>query len=120
MKSMMTVLISALSLLVTLLLLSVAVSGSFAKCRPEPYIISGRVIEEKTKNPIIDAQIFLFFDNYDSTWSSGHDTKYPDYFKTNSSGEFEATMFFAIIGCQASVIRYRHIICLPNICMEEI
>ena len=90
MKSMMTVRIAVLGLLVTLTLLSVTGSGSFAKCRSEEYIISGRVIEEKTKKPISDAQVFLFFDNYDGICSSG----YPDYSKTNVSGGFEATIFF--------------------------
>ena len=94
MRRIMTIRIAAISLVMTLALLSVTVSISFAKCGLEPYVINGRVIEEKTKNAIGDAKIFLFFDSYDGTWSAGYDTKYPDYFKTNESGEFEATMFF--------------------------
>jgi hypothetical protein len=86
--------ISTISLVMTLVLLPVTFSLSFAKCGLEPYIISGRVIEEKTKNAIPDAKVFLFFDNYDGTWSAGYDTKYSDYFKTTTSGNFEATMFF--------------------------
>jgi hypothetical protein len=83
------------------LLLCLALSASFcwpefaaAKCAIEPYRIDGKLIDEGSKRPISGANVFVFFEEQEGTWSDGYETKYPDYFTTGASGNIVARAYF--------------------------
>jgi hypothetical protein len=65
-----------------------------AKCAMEPYRIEGKLVEEDSRTPISGASVFVFFDDQEGTWSQGYETKYPDYFTTDTSGNIAATAYF--------------------------
>ena len=67
---------------------------AFGKCALVKCTITGTLQDELTTQPISNASIFLFFDDYKSTLSEGYATKYPDFFITDTNGTFVATAFF--------------------------
>ena len=64
------------------------------KCPYRGYEITGIVQEEKTSQGIANAKLLFFFDEEQSTFANGYETKYPDYFKTDALGAFKATAHF--------------------------
>jgi hypothetical protein len=65
-----------------------------AKCAMEPYRIDAKLIDEGSKKPISGATVFVFLDEQEGTWSAGYETKYPDYFTTDASGNVVARAYF--------------------------
>jgi len=67
---------------------------AFAKCAFAKYTITGTVQDESTRQAMSNVTLFFFFDDYKSTLSEGYNTKYPDFFRTDTEGSFVATAFF--------------------------
>jgi hypothetical protein len=65
-----------------------------AKCAAQPYKILGKIIDASSKQGVAEATLLFFFDNYQTTWSGGYDTKYPDFFKSSGNGDFTASAWF--------------------------
>jgi hypothetical protein len=65
-----------------------------AKCAFRQYKLKGVVVEDVTHRPVAGASVFVFLDNYDSTYSGGYNTTYPDFFVTSGEGEFVAVSYF--------------------------
>jgi hypothetical protein len=80
-----------ISIIICFLTFQTASAGMvFGKCPIAKYEITGVVQEEKTNELIADAKLFFFLDDAQSTFANGYETKYPDYFKTNTQGSFTA------------------------------
>ena len=73
---------------------AVLVASAESKCALEPYKINGQIFEEQSQKPVEHAKVIVFFDDYESTSSDGYFTKYPDFFETKESGNFNATAWF--------------------------
>ncbi len=85
---------TVLVICISLVLLITFVDKAFSKCPYVAYKISGVVQDADTKKMISQASLLFFFDNEESTLAAGHETKYPDYFKSNEQGQFLATAYF--------------------------
>ena len=65
-----------------------------AKCAMVKWNILGEIKSSKTRQGIEGAQVFLFLDKNESTYSAGHLTKYPDFFVTDEGGKFVGASYF--------------------------
>ncbi len=81
-----------LSVLIGIMLIMPA--NSIAKCAMIRYTVRGCVKVFRSFAPIENAQVLIFFDKAESTFSGGYDTKYPDFFSTSRNGCYENIGFF--------------------------
>ncbi len=65
-----------------------------AKCGVSKYIIRGTVKAMGTSEPMRDAQIIIFLDNYDHTSNRIYDGTSPDWFATSREGIYEAISYY--------------------------
>jgi hypothetical protein len=114
--------------LLALLILSVAGIAT-AKCAYHEYDFHGLVVDGSTHQPVANATVLIFLDDYDSTVSGGYLTKYPDFFLSDSTGRFTAVSYFdsyrtnSILGgdiCDKEPTRIELIIMAPRFLSKRI
>ena len=70
-------------------------SAAHAKCPFFPYVFTGVVYDETSKQPVPRAKIMVFLDNQTKILADGgYAKKYPDFVTTNDKGVFAATSHF--------------------------
>jgi len=81
---------------IILIVITIIVTSTYAfsKCSLIEYRITGTIKSEQSNTGIKNAQVFIFFDENQSTNSSGHATEYPDFVRTDSNGNFTSTNYF--------------------------
>jgi hypothetical protein len=91
--------------IIACLLIFLVANNALSMCPLAEWHISGKVVSFRTMLPIEGAQVLVFLDENESTYSAGYFTKYPDFFYTDEAGRFEAIshintsqMRFIIIG----------------------
>ncbi len=65
-----------------------------AMCALQKYTVTGVIQDDENSNPIKNATVFVFLDDYRGTSSRGYSTRYPDFFTSLHDGTYQTTAFF--------------------------
>jgi hypothetical protein len=83
-----------LRLLLPTMLVWLVASQTAGSCGLRPYAFRGIVRRQCGGAVVADAQVFVFMDDQDGTFSAGATTRYPDFFRTDKRGRFKASAWF--------------------------
>jgi hypothetical protein len=72
----------------------VIATPAWAKCALRPYRIAGVIVDRESGQPVQDATVHVFLDDYESTQAGGYFTGPLDFFTSDRSGRFDATAYF--------------------------
>ena len=67
---------------------------SEAACGMRAYIFNGTILDKRTSQPIKDAIIFTFLGEQEHTYSNGYTTNYPDFARSNDTGNFISSSYY--------------------------